>query len=127
MIDLIEHISDPRSLLENIVDAMEKHGALIVYTANTRYWLWKISKSGYWYCSWPEHICFYSDKTFEYISNHSHTARGSISTYVMQLTKNIAFYLISLIGITRAVSKLNRGFPNFANATDLSMVVFQKQ
>lgn len=60
MMDVIEHLADPRRLLEEIQPFLGEEGILIITTGDSgnRYWRWAGSR--WWYCAPPEHISFIS-------------------------------------------------------------------
>lgn len=66
MIDVIEHVADPREFLDQAMPHLAPGGQLIVATGDPRNVLWhRIFRSRFWYSSFPEHITFPSLHYFE--------------------------------------------------------------
>jgi SAM-dependent methyltransferase len=58
--DVIEHVPDPRSLLELLATRLAADGVVIVTTGDADTPLWNRFGANYWYCFYPEHIAFLS-------------------------------------------------------------------
>lgn len=138
LIDLIEHIRNPRNLFAQLLAALKPGGSLIIYTGRTSHWFWRWAKGGYWYCSFPEHVCFFSERTFEYLGKKfglqmvfderfSHMESSGRLGYLGQLTKNVLFHLLRLSGLQKRVTRFKRGYPSFTCARDHTLVVLQKK
>jgi SAM-dependent methyltransferase len=66
MIDVIEHVADPRSLLDQALSHLAPGGSLVIATGDPGTVLWsRVFRSRYWYASFPEHISFPSLKYFQ--------------------------------------------------------------
>lgn len=66
MIDVIEHVVDPASLLFKAYEHLLPGGMIIVSSGNPECGAWReIFKSRFWYVSFPEHITFPSGLFFE--------------------------------------------------------------
>jgi len=140
VIDVIEHIPDPQSFFEKSFGILSSNGLLIIFTGRTDYWWWKLVGAGYWYVSFPEHLCFYSLKTFEYIAENydgriayykpaSHADLVSKPGYTLQLAKNIFYFLLKKIAWahTHARYKIfRRGYPSLTQAKDHLIIAIQK-
>lgn len=59
--DLIEHVPDPRHLLEQMASLTVPGGILVVATGNRQAVTWRLLGSRYWYCWLPEHLVFISE------------------------------------------------------------------
>lgn len=62
---LIEHILDPRSLLDSLIPHMNDRGLLVLVTPNIESWLARISGRRWVSFKIPEHVAYYSPKTIE--------------------------------------------------------------
>ena len=58
--DVIEHVPDPRNLLENMMAVTRSGGAIVIASGNRDAFSWQLMGSGYWYCTIPEHLAFIS-------------------------------------------------------------------
>jgi SAM-dependent methyltransferase len=59
IIDVIEHVVDPASLLVEVYAHLAPGGKIIVSTGDPQNSMWrKVCKSKFWYVSFPEHITF---------------------------------------------------------------------
>jgi SAM-dependent methyltransferase len=66
MIDVIEHVPDPVSLLDAAYSYLAPGGCMIVATGDPDTYLWYRSfRSRFWYSSFPEHITFPSFRFFQ--------------------------------------------------------------
>jgi SAM-dependent methyltransferase len=56
--DVIEHVANPVSLLKNLRSRLRTGGRLLISTGDSDAWLWRLTRSTFWYCYFPEHISF---------------------------------------------------------------------
>jgi len=56
--DVIEHVPDPLAFLRSLGRRLKPDGRLIVTTGNSQAWPWRLARSRFWYCYFPEHISF---------------------------------------------------------------------
>lgn len=61
-VDVIEHFSDPGRTLESLLDMTSESGMLIVTTGDADALLWRLTGSRWWYCFFPEHLAFISER-----------------------------------------------------------------
>ena len=59
-IDLIEHLSSPRSFIEKSLPHVKKGGYIALMTGDSNNNFWKLSGVKWWYSTFPEHISFIS-------------------------------------------------------------------
>jgi hypothetical protein len=65
MIDVVEHVADPRQLLDAALPHLAPGGSLIIATGDATNLLWRrVFRSRFWYSSFPEHITFPSLRYF---------------------------------------------------------------
>jgi 2-polyprenyl-3-methyl-5-hydroxy-6-metoxy-1,4-benzoquinol methylase len=140
LIDVVEHIPNPKIFLEDLFAITKIQGIIIILTGITDYWFWRLIKSGYWYESFPEHLVFFSKKTFQFLANQNsgkivfekrvtHTKKEEKKRmYLLQFIKNL-FYLVLQSKYGQFVidsHKLKRGYPSFTAAKDHIMIAIQK-
>ena len=116
--DVIEHVENPLSFVENLSKITEDDGLIIISSGNTEAITWKIMGSKYSYCTNPEHIsfinspwCYYVAKrlnlNIEYIKKFSHSEINNVGQFLIGSMTNI-IYLISpaLIKISRKIKSI---------------------
>jgi SAM-dependent methyltransferase len=84
MIDVIEHVVDPASLLMRAYSHLEPGGKIIISTGDPDCSMWgQLFKSRFWYVSFPEHITFpsvgFCQKWCE--KHHAVTGRKLVTRY----------------------------------------------
>lgn len=62
IIDVIEHVPNPASLLHELRERLNSEGCLIISTGDAHNTVWNLFKQYWWYCYYPEHISFVSEK-----------------------------------------------------------------
>jgi SAM-dependent methyltransferase len=66
IIDVIEHVPDPKRLLDTAYSHLARGGCMIVATGDPTIALWhSVFRSRFWYSSFPEHITFPSLRFFQ--------------------------------------------------------------
>lgn len=60
--DVIEHVPSPRALLAQWLARLAPGGTLIVTTGDGANALWRLVGARWWYCYFPEHIAFVSER-----------------------------------------------------------------
>jgi len=65
--DVIEHMQNPRDLINTLSAWLSDDGILIVTTGDADNFLWNRFGSNWWYCFYPEHIVFVSRKWLDYL------------------------------------------------------------
>lgn len=139
MIDVIEHLPNPIPTLRRARSLLTRQGILIIFTGDTEAWSWRLLGSRYWYCCLPEHVCFYSQRTFEHIAARmnwkivhwlrlSHVRSGALRR-VRKLMKNLVYALgwrCHGFGMPAWKRYLYRnGAPDWLTANDHQLVVMQ--
>jgi 2-polyprenyl-3-methyl-5-hydroxy-6-metoxy-1,4-benzoquinol methylase len=56
--DVIEHFANPLTFLTTLSTRLRPAGKLIITTGNAQAWPWRLARSRFWYCYFPEHISF---------------------------------------------------------------------
>ncbi len=65
MIDVIEHLVDPMTSLQEVWDKLNSGGLLLIATGNTNALPWRLLRLDYWYY-WPDHVCFFNPRWFRW-------------------------------------------------------------
>jgi SAM-dependent methyltransferase len=79
--DVIEHVPDPKSLIDSLLARLTEHGALIITTGDGDNALWDRFGANWWYCFYPEHISFLSRDFLSYTSAMSGFRVDHIETF----------------------------------------------
>ena len=66
--DVIEHIANPASLVQQLTSRLTENGVLILTTGDGDSDLWNRFGANWWYCFYPEHIAFISKDWLNYMS-----------------------------------------------------------
>jgi SAM-dependent methyltransferase len=61
-VDTIEHFADPGRVIASLLDALKPGGTLLVTTGDSENRLWRIAGARWWYCFYPEHLAFISER-----------------------------------------------------------------
>lgn len=64
--DVVEHVLNPKLLIDNLMKLLEKDGALIITTGDADNYLWNFFGANWWYCFYSEHISFISKRWLEH-------------------------------------------------------------
>lgn len=64
--DVIEHVPSPRLLLAQLLARLTPTGVLVITTGDGNSWLWRMLGARFWYCYYPEHIAFVSQRWMEH-------------------------------------------------------------
>ncbi len=67
--DVIEHVSNPLLLIEQLVSKLSADGILLLTTGDADNYLWNRFGANWWYCFYPEHISFLSTGWLDYMSD----------------------------------------------------------
>lgn len=130
-IDVIEHLINPTSFFGAIDDVLKVNGVLILLTADTGSWAWRLEKNKYWYCSLPEHTCFWSRQSIAHLCGinrwkivhwerlrHQKSPLGQI---VVEAGRNLAYVFgdrLRGLGIPKLQHMLDRSAPVWITARD---------
>ena len=140
-IDVLEHVTAPRPLFDEVSRILVPGGLFLILTGNTAAWSWRLHGSRYWYCSIPEHVSFYSAGALDHashlrgmrtvqVSQLSH-ARAGWNRRVQETAKNVGYGLAQRLGwlpssvLRRTV--LERRAPGWLTARDHILCVMRLQ
>lgn len=70
-VDVVEHVPDPKQLIEQLLARLAVGGRLILTTADADNSWWNRFGANWWYCFHPEHIAFVSRRWLDYIAQRS--------------------------------------------------------
>lgn len=65
--DVVEHMSNPMSIIDSLVALLNEQGVLIITTGDADNTLWERFGANWWYCFYPEHVAFLSRDWLEYV------------------------------------------------------------
>jgi len=74
-LDVIEHVPSPRALLDQWLARLAPGGTLIVTTGDGANGLWRLVGARWWYCYFPEHIAFVSER---WLRHHAPVLHASV-------------------------------------------------
>lgn len=61
-VDVVEHFADPGRVIASLLAILGPGGTLIVSTGDADAWPWRIASARWWYCYYPEHLAFISER-----------------------------------------------------------------
>lgn len=61
-VDVVEHFADPGRVIASLLGVVRPGGTLIISTGDADAWLWRIAGARWWYCYYPEHLAFISER-----------------------------------------------------------------
>jgi SAM-dependent methyltransferase len=68
-IDVVEHVVDPLDFFRRASHLVAPGGVLVILTGDNQSLAWRLQSSMYWYCSLPEHVSFYNQKSLDFIGS----------------------------------------------------------
>jgi SAM-dependent methyltransferase len=60
--DVIEHVANPLSFLEQLARKLKPDGRLVITTGNCDSWFWRFAGARFWYSYFAEHISFIGER-----------------------------------------------------------------
>lgn len=69
--DVVEHMTNPLSLIDKLVALLTNRGILIITTGDADNSLWNRFGANWWYCFFHEHVTFLSKGWFEYLAQEN--------------------------------------------------------
>lgn len=145
--DLIEHVPDPRKLLQQMASLTLPGGIIVVATGNRQAATWRLLGSRYWYCWLPEHLAFISEAwcrqaaetlglTLLHTKRFSHNFQPTPRLIASEAAKNMlyrflpqAFYALRAAGMgdidTSHDPNLKKAPPMWTTARDHLIAIFR--
>lgn len=107
--DVIEHVADPLAFLTTLSKRLKPAGRLIITTGNAQAWPWRLARSQFWYCFFPEHISFIGPRWLrrmtpqaglrvERLAPFSHAPLPGLPSRIKALLSTCAWVMIALPG-----------------------------
>lgn len=93
MLNLVEHVADPRGVLEKAAAMLAPGGLIVIKTPNTRSWDARLFRRSYWgglHC--PRHWIIFSAKSFRLLVQGT-----GLSVRTMKYTQGAPFWAFSII------------------------------
>ncbi len=138
-IDVIEHLITPREFFATVDRLLKPGGIMIAVTSDTSTWPWQLEGSRYWYCSLPEHVCFWSRASIGHVARvhgwqvcsyetlrHQVSGVSEITGEMIRAGAFIAAHRLRGLGIPAIKRKLNRSAPAWITAPDHMLCVLKK-
>lgn len=100
--DVIEHVSIPAAFLDQLARLLKPDGRLILTTGNPEAPLWRVCKSRFWYCYFPEHISFVSRKWLTRVAKNCGLTLSNAKNF--NYLANPAFSLRALRQVAEALA-----------------------
>jgi SAM-dependent methyltransferase len=123
LIDVVEHIADLLPPFAAIRALLKPRGIIVIVTGDTDAWTWRMQKNRYWYCSMPEHVSFFCQRTLWQIASANRLdtlahmrvshVRSNPFTFQRQLVMNLGHELVYRCGVAR-----RRSAPGWLTARD---------
>jgi SAM-dependent methyltransferase len=117
-IDVVEHMRNPKELIERLMSLLSESGILIVTTGDAENYFWNRFGANWWYCANPEHIAFLSEPWLSYLSNQCechvaecyrfrHRGFGAFRLIVHALFMSwYGFFPVAYLRISKTVKKI---------------------
>lgn len=138
-IDVIEHLITPMAFFDSVDRLLKPGGIVILLTADSKSWPWRLEGSRYWYCSLPEHVCFWSlpsimhlGKIYEWNLQFHQTLRHQVSglskicVETLRAASFITAYRLNGLGMPFLQRRLNRSAPTWITAPDHMLCILKK-
>ena len=112
MLDVIEHLTDPRQVLSEVKKILKPDGILVITTPNIYSLAARLAKEK-WYAILPGHLFYFSPKTlekilaeagFRIIQKRTHTRYFSLAYFLYRLGGYLAF--MEKLGKSRILKKV---------------------
>lgn len=140
LIDVAEHLPNPREFFEKLVSLIKPNGILIILTGNATSWPFQLQLGRYWYVSLPEHILFWSPTAFnkllipmglelEYSTKISHIRTSSwrrTRDVVRNILNQLAWRFLGAFSKNMQNKWMPNPAPLWISAKDHSLIVFRK-
>lgn len=94
--DVVEHVKNPKELIEKLTALLGENGVLIITTGDADNHLWNRFGANWWYCYFPEHIAFLSEKWITYLSNSTGVRILRCETF-RYVNRNLARRFVDLV------------------------------
>jgi SAM-dependent methyltransferase len=82
LLDVIEHFLSPLAELKALDSLLAPGGYILISTGNTSALTWKMMRLDYWYY-FPEHVCFFNPRWFNWASEHLALKVVSLKKYAL--------------------------------------------
>jgi SAM-dependent methyltransferase len=69
LLDVLEHVVDPFSILRRLTQCLADSGCIIIITGATDTLAWRMFGRDYWYSSLPEHVSFFTQRWFRWAAD----------------------------------------------------------
>ncbi|MGI9220530.1 MAG: class I SAM-dependent methyltransferase, partial [Woeseiaceae bacterium] len=80
-VDVVEHVANPRRLIEDLAQRLTDGGELILTTGDADNDWWNRFGANWWYCFHPEHIAFISEAWLQGLDHDSGLAVDQVERF----------------------------------------------
>jgi SAM-dependent methyltransferase len=140
-IDVMEHLSDPLPLLTRAKELLQPQGVLLIQTGDSAALPWRLQGSRHWYCSLPEHVSFFCERTLNCVGQQLGMKRldyrrichrrTDLTLRMTETAKNLGYVLgnrLNGFGLSKLQAVfVHRRAPVWLSARDHMVYVFQNQ
>ena len=138
-VDVLEHLAEPLPFLIRAKELLQPQGVLLVQTGDSAALPWRLQGSRHWYCSLPEHVSFFCERTLDLIAlqlgmrrldyRRIRHRRTDLSQRLTETAKNLGYVLgnrLNGFGVTKwQAAFVNRRAPVWLSARDHMVYLFQ--
>lgn len=131
MIDVVEHVVEPRATLARAAAALAPGGVLVIGTGDTGSWPFRLQGGRHWYAALPEHVSFFDERSLRHFaSDHGletveHHALSHVRSHLYRRGRELAANLADA-GLCRLGARRARPAPGWLTAADHMLHVMRR-
>lgn len=131
MIDVVEHLANPRLALERVAAAVRPGGVVLIGTGDTGAWSFRLQGARYWYCALPEHVSFFNEGTLRRAAGElgletlEHRRLSHVRSHLYRRGRETATNLV-YAGLRRLGALASRPAPGWLTAADHMLHVMRR-
>ncbi len=131
LIDVVEHLVEPRADLERAAAAVGPGGVLVISTGDTGSWPFGLQGCRSWYCSLPEHVSFFGEEALRRaaadlgLETVEHRRQSHVRSHLYRRARETALNL-AYAGLRRLGAFADRPAPGWLTAADHMLHVMKR-
>ncbi len=131
MIDVVEHLVEPRAVLARAAAALAPGGVLVIGTADTASWPFRLQGGRHWYGALPEHVSFFDERSLRrFAADHGletveHRTLSHVRSHLYRRGRELAANLVDA-GLCRLGARRDRPAPGWLTAADHMLHVMRR-
>jgi SAM-dependent methyltransferase len=139
-IDVLEHLPDPLPFLTRAKELLNPGGVLLIQTGDSASWPWRLQGSRHWYCSIPDHVSFFCERTVSLaarrlgmrglVYRRIHHRRTALAHRMLETAKNLGYVVgnrVQGFGLAKLQALfVSRRAPVWITARDHMVYVLRK-